>query len=216
MALRQWQHRLLVNSKGLCEDRVSSRMRHQKKTIKLGRTAEHRRALLANQVCALIQHQRIKTTLAKAKAVRPLAERMVTLGKNGSIHARRRALAVLRQKSVVKKLFDDIAQRSAERNGGYTRIVKLGARKSDSARMAFIEWVDAEHIAEEKTKKEKKAKRKEPEAKPQQITPEAEQPMQEEPKAEAPAPRQEEPTAPPVEEPKPKRRRWFGRKSDDS
>ena len=191
-------------------------MRHQKKKIKLGRTADHRRALLANQVCALIQHQRIKTTLAKAKAVRPLAERMVTLGKNGSIHARRRALAVLRQKDVVKKLFDDIAQRSAERNGGYTRIVKLGARKSDSARMAFIEWVDTEHVAEEKPTKEKKAKRKEPEAKPQQITPEAEQPTREEPKAEAPAPIQEESTAPPSEESKAKKRRWFGRKSDDS
>jgi large subunit ribosomal protein L17 len=191
-------------------------MRHQKKTIKLGRTADHRRALLANQVCALIEHQRIKTTLAKAKAVRPLAERMVTLGKNGSIHARRRALAVLRQKSIVKKLFDDIAQRSAERNGGYTRIVKLGARKSDSARMAFIEWVDAEYIAEEKPKKEKKAKRKESEAEPQQITPEAEQPAQEEPKAEASTPTQEEPTAPTPEESKPKKRRWFGRKSDDS
>ena len=189
-------------------------MRHQKKTIKLGRTADHRRALLANQVCALIQHQRIKTTLAKAKAVRPLAERMVTLGKNGSIHARRRALAVLRQKGVVKKLFDDIAQRSAERNGGYTRIVKLGARKSDSARMAFIEWVDAEHIAEEKPKKEKKAKRREPEAKPEEITPEAEERTPEEPKAEAPAPKQEEPTAPPAEESKSKKRRWFGRKSD--
>jgi len=214
MALRRWPHLLLVNSKRLCEDRVSSRMRHQKKTIKLGRTADHRRALLANQVCALIQHQRITTTLAKAKAVRPLAERMVTLGKNGSIHARRRALAVLRQKSVVKKLFDDIAQRSAERNGGYTRIVKLGARKSDSARMAFIEWVDAD-IAEEKPKKEKKAKRKEPEAEPQQITPEAEEPTREEPQAGAPTPKQEEP-APPAEEPKTKKRRWFGRKSDDS
>jgi len=214
MALCQRPYLLLVNSKRLCEDRVSSRMRHQKKTIKLGRTADHRRALLANQVCALIQHQRIKTTLAKAKAVRPLAERMVTLGKNGSIHARRRALAVLRQKSVVKQLFDDIAQRSAERNGGYTRIVKLGARKSDSARMAFIEWVDAEHIAEEKPKKEKKAKHKEPEAKPQQAEPD--QAAQEETKAEAPAPRQEEPTAPPTEEPKPKKRRWFGRKSDET
>ena len=189
-------------------------MRHQKKTIKLGRTADHRRALLANQVCALIEHQRIQTTLAKAKAVRPLAERMVTLGKNGSIHARRRALAVLRQKNVVKKLFDDIAQRSAERNGGYTRIVKLGARKSDSARMAFIEWVDAEHIAEEKPKKEKKAKRKEPEAKPQHA--EVEQPTREEPKAEASAPKQEELAAQPAEESKPKKRRWFGRKSDDS
>jgi large subunit ribosomal protein L17 len=215
MPLRPRPHLLLANSKRLCEDRVSSGMRHQKKTIKLGRTADHRRALLANQVCALIQHQRITTTLAKAKAVRPLAERMVTLGKNGSIHARRRALAVLRQKNVVKKLFDDIAQRSAERNGGYTRIVKLGARKSDSARMAFIEWVDAEYIAEEKPKKEKKAKSKEPEAKLQETASEAEQPTREEPKAEAPTPTQEEP-APPAEEPKTKKRRWFGRKSDDS
>src|SRR5947199_1752589 len=192
MALRKRPHRLLPKSRRLCEDRVSSRMRHQKKTIKLGRTAAHRRALLANQVCALIQHQRIKTTLAKAKAVRPLAERMVTLGKNGSIHARRRALAVLRQKSVVKKLFDDVSQRSAERNGGYTRIVKLGARKSDSARMAFIGWVGADHIAEEKPKKEKKAKREEPEAKPQQTTPEAEQPTREEPKTAAPGTRRQE------------------------
>ena len=191
-------------------------MRHQKKTIKLGRTAEHRRALLANQVCALIQHQRITTTLAKAKAVRPLAERMVTLGKNGSIHSRRTALAVLRQKSSVKKLFDDIAQRSAERNGGYTRIVKLGARKSDSARMAFIEWVDAEQVAEEKPSKEKKAKREEPEPKLQQKKPEVEQSKREEPKAEAPAPKEEEPAAPPAEEPKPKKRRWFGRKSGES
>jgi large subunit ribosomal protein L17 len=87
----------------------------------LGRTAEHRKALLANQVCSLIEHQRIKTTLAKAKAVRPLAEKMVTLGKNGSLHARRTALAVLRQKDAVKKLFEDIAPRSATRNGGYTR-----------------------------------------------------------------------------------------------
>src|SRR5438876_10794537 len=139
MALHQRPYLLLANSKRLCEDRVSSRMRHQKKTIKLGRTADHRRALLANQVCALIQHQRIKTTLAKAKAVRPLAERMVTLGKNGSIHARRRALAVLRQKSVVKKLFDDIAQRSPERNGGYPRSGKRGARKGEPGRMAYIQ-----------------------------------------------------------------------------
>src|SRR5882762_9762504 len=183
--------RPLAKSKRLCERRVSLRMRHRKKTIKLGRTAEHRRALLANQVCALIQHQRITTTLAKAKAVRPLAERMVTLGKNGSIHSRRTALAVLRQKSAVKKLFDDIAQRSDERNGGYTRIVKLGARKSDSARMAFIEWVDAEQVAEEKPGKKKNAKHKEAEPKPQQKKPEAEQFKREEPKAEAPAPKEE-------------------------
>jgi len=83
----------------------------------------------------LIEHQRIKTTLAKAKAVRPLAEKMVTLGKQGSLHARRTALAVLRQKNAVKKLFDDIAPRSADRNGGYTRIIRLGVRKSDAARL---------------------------------------------------------------------------------
>jgi large subunit ribosomal protein L17 len=147
-------------------------MRHQKKTRKLGLTAAHRKAMLANQVCSLIEHQRIKTTLAKAKAVRPLAEKMVTLGKKGSLHARRTALAVLRQKGAVKKLFEDIAPRSADRKGGYTRIVKLGARKSDSAPVAFIEWVDApqvveEPLLEETTKKSKatKAAAAEPEKK---------------------------------------------------
>ena len=147
-------------------------MRHQKKTVKLGRTAEHRKALLANQVCSLIEHQRIKTTLAKAKAVRPLAEKMVTLGKQGSLHARRTALAVLRQKNAVKKLFDDIAPRSADRNGGYTRIIRLGVRKSDAAPVAFLEWVDApvvidEAVAEEKGKKRKGAKPATTEAKPE-------------------------------------------------
>ena len=135
-------------------------MRHQKKTVKLGRTAEHRKALLANQVCSLIEHQRIKTTLAKAKAVRPLAEKMVTLGKKGSLHARRTALATLRHADVVKKLFDDIAPRGAARNGGYTRIVKLGARKSDSAPMALIEWVDGPVVAEEPAAEEKGKKGK--------------------------------------------------------
>lgn len=135
-------------------------MRHQKKTVKLGRTAEHRKALLANQVCSLIEHQRIKTTLAKAKAVRPLAEKMVTLGKNGSLHARRTALAVLRQKDAVKKLFEDIAPRSATRSGGYTRIIKLGQRKSDAAAVAFLEWVDVAEVVEETAPAEKGKKRK--------------------------------------------------------
>ena len=135
-------------------------MRHQKKTVKLGRTAEHRKALLANQVCSLIEHQRIKTTLAKAKAVRPLAEKMVTLGKNGSLHARRTALAVLRQKDAVKKLFDDIAPRSASRKGGYTRIIKLGQRKSDSAAVAFLEWVDTAEVTVEETASAKKGRKR--------------------------------------------------------
>jgi large subunit ribosomal protein L17 len=187
-------------------------MRHQKKTIKLGRTAEHRKALLANQVCSLIEHQRIKTTLAKAKAVRPLAERMVTLGKNGSIHARRTALAALRQKNAVKKLFDDIAPRSAERNGGYTRIVKLGQRKSDSAPMAFIEWVDMAEVVEEKPAEEKKAKRKETQPKPRETEAKREEPRVEEPPTEEEKPAE---TPTPAEEPKPKKRRWFGRTSGE-
>ena len=194
-------------------------MRHQKKTIKLGRTAEHRKALLANQVCSLIEHRRIKTTLAKAKAVRPLAERMVTLGKNGSIHARRTALATLRQKNAVKKLFDDIAPKSAERNGGYTRIVKLGQRMSDSAPMAFIEWVDMAELIEAKAEEEKKAKRKKAELKPKRPEPERAEPIEEEPaaKEKKPAEKEEKPAEAPVpaEEPKPKKRRWFGRKSSE-
>ena len=168
-------------------------MRHQKKTVKLGRTAEHRKALLANQVCSLIAHQRIKTTLAKAKAVRPLAEQMVTLGKNGSLHARRMAFSTLRQKDAVKKLFDEIAPRSTERNGGYTRIVRLGQRKSDSASMAFIEWVDAAQVTEEKAPQEKPAKK------------------QKEPK---PAAKEAAPT--PAEEAKPQKRKWFSRKSKEA
>lgn len=187
-------------------------MRHQKKTIKLGRTAEHRKALLANQVCSLIEHQRIKTTLAKAKAVRPLAERMVTLGKNGSIHARRTAFATLRQKNAVKKLFDDIAPRSAERNGGYTRVVKLGYRKSDSAQMAFIEWVDMAEVVEEKTTEEKKRKQKPAEPKEERIEPERVEPKEEEP-AEEEEKLAEEPAT--EERTKPKKRRWFGRKSSE-
>lgn len=124
-------------------------MRHQKKTVKLGRTASHRKSLLANQVCSLIEHKRIKTTLAKAKAVRPLAEKMVTLGKRGDLHARRIAAGYLGQKDAVKKLFAEIAPRAADRKGGYTRIIKLGQRLSDSAPMAYIEWVDSEGAAAE-------------------------------------------------------------------
>jgi large subunit ribosomal protein L17 len=186
-------------------------MRHQKKVIKLGRTADHRKALLANQVCSLIEHERIKTTLAKAKAVRPLAERMVTLGKRGSLHARRTALAVLRQKDAVKKLFDNIAPRSTDRNGGYTRIVRLGQRKSDSASIAFIEWVDAAPVVEEKEKTPKEKKPKEQkEAAPAETPPAAKK------KEPAPVAKEEEQPAPaPAEEPKPKKRRWFGRKSAD-
>ena len=118
-------------------------MRHRRKTIKLGRTTAHRDALLSNQVCSLIEHRRIKTTLAKAKATKPLAERMVTLGKRGDLHARRTAISYLKQKDLVKVLFEKIAPAAADRQGGYTRIIKLGPRQSDSAPMAYLEWVDA-------------------------------------------------------------------------
>jgi large subunit ribosomal protein L17 len=190
-------------------------MRHQKKTIKLGRTSEHRKALLANQVCSLIEHERIKTTLAKAKAVRPLAEKMVTLGKNGSLHARRTALAVLRQKNAVKKLFDNIAPRSTDRNGGYTRIIRLGQRKSDSASIAFIEWVDAAQAVEEKTPKESKEKPAKAKKETEPAAKESAPAQKETPLPETPLPAKEQEPVP-AEEPKPKKRKWFGKKSDQT
>lgn len=122
-------------------------MRHNRKVAKLQRRPDHRRALLANLVCSLIEHRKIRTTLAKAKAVRPLAEKMVTLGKRGDIHARRLATATLKNKDAVRKLFAEVAPASATRPGGYTRIIKLGPRHSDSAPMAFIEWVDMAVLA---------------------------------------------------------------------
>jgi large subunit ribosomal protein L17 len=134
-------------------------MRHTKKTIKLGRKSEHRNLLLANQVCSLIEHSRIRTTLAKAKAVRPFAERMVTLGKRNDLHARRLAFAFLRQKEAVRRLFADVAPRAGSRQGGYVRIVKLGPRNSDSALMAYIEWVD-QPVVEEKPVAEETAAKK--------------------------------------------------------
>ena len=149
-------------------------MRHQKKTVKLGRSQAHRDSLLSNQVCSLIEHRRIKTTLAKAKAVKPLAERMITLGKKGDLHARRVAISYLKHKDIVKTLFTEIAPAAADRKGGYTRIVKLGARLSDSAPMAYLEWVDyAPEVkkaevadAAEKPAKAKKAPKAEGEEKP--------------------------------------------------
>ena len=118
-------------------------MRHRKKTVKLQRRQGHRDSLLNNLCKSLIEHRRIRTTLAKAKALRPIAEKLVTLGKRDSIHTRRQAFAVLRDKTLVKNLFDEISSASKDRKGGYTRITKLGPRMSDSAPMAFIEWVDA-------------------------------------------------------------------------
>jgi large subunit ribosomal protein L17 len=117
-------------------------MRHQNKVKKLQRTSAQRKSLISGLVSDLITHKQIKTTLAKAKATKPLAERMLTLGKKGDLHARRIAIAYLKHKDIVKKLFTEIAPAAADRKGGYTRIVKLGARLSDSAPMAYLEWVD--------------------------------------------------------------------------
>ena len=117
-------------------------MRHLKRTAKLGRTGEHRNAMLANLVCSLIKHKRVTTTLAKAKAARSVAEKMVTLGKSGTIHDRRLAAARLHQEDAVRILFNEIAPPQKERRGGYTRIVKLGYRQGDAGQKAILEFID--------------------------------------------------------------------------
>src|SRR6185503_1955787 len=135
-------------------------MRHRKRTAKLGRTGSHRNAMLANLVCSLIKHKRVKTTLAKAKAARSVAEKMVTLGKSGTIHDRRLAAARLHQEDAVKILFNEIAPTQKERRGGYTRIIKLHERQGDASQLAILEWVDVAVSA--------------PEAKPEKETASAE------------------------------------------
>jgi len=126
-------------------------MRHLKRTAKLGRTSEHRNAMLANLVCSLIEHKRVTTTLAKAKAARSVAEKMVTLGKSGTIHDRRLAVARLHQEGAAKILFKEIAPAFKERNGGYTRIIRMNQRQGDAATRAILEWVDFTPVAPEPT-----------------------------------------------------------------
>ena len=117
-------------------------MRHGKVYRKLNRTTEHRKALFANMAAALIKHEQISTTLPKAKELRPIAEKLVTLGKRGDLHARRQAIAQIRDVAMVKKLFEVIGPRYKDRNGGYTRVMKAGFRYGDSAPQAVIEFVD--------------------------------------------------------------------------
>jgi large subunit ribosomal protein L17 len=135
-------------------------MRHLKRTAKLGRTGQHRNAMLANLVCSLIEHKRVTTTLAKAKAARSVAEKMVTLGKRGTLHDRRLAAARLHQEDAVHILFDEIAPSQKERRGGYTRIIRMNQRQGDASQKAILEWVDlgtfAETPVEEKPAKETK------------------------------------------------------------
>ncbi|TMM33461.1 MAG: 50S ribosomal protein L17 [Actinobacteria bacterium] len=117
-------------------------MRHQRAGRKLGRDSAHRKALYANLTASLIEHGRIKTTVAKAKEVRPVAEEMITLGRRGDVPARRQALKFLRSQDVVHKLFSEVGPRFSDRPGGYSRIVKLGPRQGDAAEMAYLELVD--------------------------------------------------------------------------
>src|SRR5262249_9406590 len=118
------------------------RVRHQRAGRKLGRDSSHRKALYANLTSALIEHGRIKTTVAKAKEVRPVAEQMITLGRRGGVPARRQALKFLRSQDVVHKLFSEVGPRFADRPGGYSRIVKIGPRQGDAAEMVYLELVD--------------------------------------------------------------------------
>ena len=122
-------------------------MRHLKRTANLGRTGEHRNAMLANLVCSLIKHKRVITSLAKAKAARSVAEKMVTLGKSGTIHDRRLAAARLHQEDAVKILFNEIAPGHKTRPGGYTRIIKMHERQGDASQLAILEFVDAAETA---------------------------------------------------------------------
>src|SRR5256884_9060880 len=117
-------------------------MRHQRAGRKLGRDSAHRKALYANLTASLIEHGRIKTTVAKAKEVRPVAEEMITLGRRGDVPSRRQALKFLRSQDVVHKLFSEVGPRFSDRPGGYSRIVKLGPRQGDAAEMAYLELVD--------------------------------------------------------------------------
>ncbi len=141
-------------------------MRHLVRSKKLGRNSAQRRALLRNLVTSFLEKERIRTTLAKAKATRPVAEKMITLSRTNSLHARRRALRFIYNKDVVKKLFEEIGPRFSERPGGYTRIVKLGPREGDGAEMAMLEMIGSEIKKKDKKKslkekaKEKKDKKK--------------------------------------------------------
>ena len=128
-------------------------MRHQVKKGMLGRNTAHRRALLRNLVTSFLERERVRTTLAKARSARPVAEKMITLAKRGTLHARRQALSYITKEAAVQKLFDELGPRYKERPGGYTRIVKLGTRAGDGASMAMLELVGAEFKAKAKKKK---------------------------------------------------------------
>jgi large subunit ribosomal protein L17 len=125
-------------------------VRHARSGKKLGRDSAHRKALYSNLAGALIEHGRIKTTVTKAKAVKPIAEQMITLGRRGDLHARRQATAFLRSRDVVHKLFAEVAPRFKDRPGGYARIIKIGPRPGDAAEMVYLELVDEEYVEKQR------------------------------------------------------------------
>jgi len=164
-------------------------VRHARSGKKLGRDMAHRKALYANLAGAVIEHGRIKTTVTKAKAVKPIAEQLITLGRRGDIHARRQAVAFLRSKSVVHKLFTEVGPAFAQRPGGYLRITRIGPRPGDSAEMAYLELVDTPLVFKQRLPREAGAEPVEAEAVPEE---EASEPEVEEPFAEAEPPAEEE------------------------
>ena len=135
-------------------------MRHRVAGVKLGRTPAHRRALFRNLVTALLEHGTIRTTDAKAKELRRWGDRMITLGKQGTLHARRRAATVIQRRSVLKKLFDELAPRFVGRAGGYTRVVKLGIRRGDAAPLSIVELVEQAGAKTEKVAPKKPQRRR--------------------------------------------------------
>jgi large subunit ribosomal protein L17 len=184
-------------------------MRHQRSGKKLGRDAAHRKALYSNLAGALIEHGRIKTTVTKAKAVKPIAEQMITLGRRGDLHARRQAVAFLRSKDVVHRLFTDVAPRYRDRPGGYARIVKIGPRPGDAAEMAYLELVEEELTPRPRTQRPTAAAPRIPEPATEE-PPATEEELVEEPEDAEAAVAEAEPAAadepPEPEQPDPERR----------
>jgi large subunit ribosomal protein L17 len=135
-------------------------MRHRNAGYKLGRNTSHRRALLRNLVTSILLEDRVETTITKAKAARPHVEKLITLGKKGDVHARRQALSFLQTREAVTRLFDTVAPRYGDRNGGYLRIVRTGFQRGDGAEKAFIELLGAEKILDEKRQKRAEAREK--------------------------------------------------------
>jgi large subunit ribosomal protein L17 len=181
-------------------------MRHARSGKKLGRDSAHRKALYSNLAGALIEHGRIKTTVTKAKAVKPLAEQMITLGRRGDLHARRQATAFLRSRDVVHKLFAEVAPRFRDRPGGYSRIIKIGPRAGDAAEMVYLELVDEEYVAKEREARTPEVVTTEPVAAAEAVADEAvaAEPVAEEAVADVPVEAAEEPPvteAEAVEEP---------------